>query len=718
FSCTNLPCFVIFRFVQLKMVNAPDIPVIVQAYSKNSDSITVEFTEVSGATSYILRAETDNFFSETPVSGSPGTVVQLQPYTDYQLSVMSVNSGGRSQPSETVSARTVVVAPMLNTTSPGNDSIVVSWLPVKNAVLYTLCIIQEGSSTRVKVNTTENTMTFYDLEAGATYCIKGTAWDPQGRTGDDLTVCQITRKHDTDEQVKERLSKPRFGAENYIAWTSNGRNCTSTDNSYCYITPLECGQNRSVSVTAYNTAGPIYNHISFSSLSLSDPCLPDKIWVEEPSPSNCLLKWDQVQLVEYYMAFIKRDDGTERSCNTTETTCQFFCACGYTYLVTVFPYNQAGSSPYANVQNYTTIPCCPDSVTIQMISTDTLEVMWSPVKGAEVYETTAAETRDTIHCNDTSPVCALSDLRCNTPYSVTVTPCSELRGCNRTCPSSTRETAPCPPEILDMTQANSSTYRVFITNPNTPNTNYNITAVGRYDAHICETRNSSCDLTQLSCGSAYEVTTVATTAAGRSLPGYSKLLETGPCCPTFVNVTQVTQALTNVTWSPGSGARSYVTSLSSSRGYAKCHTLDTHCLMGCITCSTNYSVTLEAISSTGHKSECSYHGFSSSPCCPTAIKIYRKANNSLRVYWRPLGPQISNYTVNLNGTGANYTCTAVDGNKYCDVQDDICGDVYTVVVAPEGPNGMKVNFCQPRTFSGGTYCKANSKTINYPDLLM
>lgn len=70
--------------------------------------------------------------------------------------------------------------------------------------------------------------------------------------------------------------------------------------------------------------------------------------------------------------------------------------------------------------------------------------------------------------------------------------------------------------------------------------------------------------------------------------------------------------MTNVTWPSGTGARSYITTLMSSRGHAKCHTLDTHCLMGCITCGTNYSVNLEAISSTGHKSECSYHGFSSS----------------------------------------------------------------------------------------------------------
>lgn len=59
--------------------------------------------------------------------------------------------------------------------------------------------------------------------------------------------------------------------------------------------------------------------------------------------------------------------------------------------------------------------------------------MWSPVKGAELYETTAAQTDDVIHCNDTAPVCALSDLSCNTAYSVTVTPCSDFRGCNQTC---------------------------------------------------------------------------------------------------------------------------------------------------------------------------------------------------------------------------------------------------------------------------------------------
>uniref|UniRef100_A0A3B1IZI5 Fibronectin type III domain-containing protein 7-like n=1 Tax=Astyanax mexicanus TaxID=7994 RepID=A0A3B1IZI5_ASTMX len=87
---------------------APDVPTIKTASSKESKSVTVEFVEVLGASSYILRAETSDgsFFSETYVSGSPGTVVGLQPYTDYTLSVMSVSSAGRSQPSESVQAKT------------------------------------------------------------------------------------------------------------------------------------------------------------------------------------------------------------------------------------------------------------------------------------------------------------------------------------------------------------------------------------------------------------------------------------------------------------------------------------------------------------------------------------------------------------------------------------------------------------------------------------
>ncbi|XP_023124685.1 fibronectin type III domain-containing protein 7 [Amphiprion ocellaris] len=692
----------------IEVTTAPEVPSIEEAYSKKSDSITVEFTEVAGATSYIVRAESrsGDFFSETSVGGSPGTVQQLQPYTDYILRVISVNSGRRSQPSLATENRTVVMAPDLETDAPTNNTINVTWPRVEHAVFYTLCLFQQGSSTRLKRNTTNTMVVFDNLTPGTLYCIKGTAWDAEGRIGDDLTVCQITRPP-TPDVTHVQMTQGRSlgiavywlsvqGARIYMALTSNGKNCSS-QNNYCFIIPAECGQNRSVSVIAYNDAGPSspsqpVNYITY-------PCPPEKIWVEEPTAGNCSVMWDSVPLVEHYIAYIKRDDGAEHSCNTTKTTCQFFCMCGYTYLTSVFPYNSAGSSLFAHVRNYTTIPCCPHDVTIKLVSTETLEIMWSPVKGSELYKTTAAETHDVIHCNDTSPVCALSDLKCNTGYAVTVTSCCELRGCNTTCKAHIHETAPCTPQIVSLTQINNSTYKVLITTPNTGDTNYTITATGRYDRHTCHSPNDRCELTQLPCGKTYEVTAVATSAVGKSLPGFSKILETGPCCPMYVNVTQVTQAMTNVTWSPGHGARSYIVALTSLRGHAKCHTLDTHCLMGCITCGTNYSVYLEAISSSGHKSECMYKGFSSSACCPTGVKLYRRSNNTLRVYWRSLGTQIYNHTVQLSGTRANNTCMAAAGSMYCDMEEGPCGDVYTVVVAPVGHDGVIVLFCQARWYS-------------------
>jgi len=78
-----------------------------------------------------------------------------------------------------------------------------------------------------------------------------------------------------------------------------------------------------------------------------------------------------------------------------------------------------------------------------------------------------------------------------------------------------------------MTQTYNSTFTVHFTTPNYPNTNYTITAFGRYGTHTCQSSNNSCQLTQLPCGSTYEVIAVATTTVGRSLPGFSKTLETG-----------------------------------------------------------------------------------------------------------------------------------------------------------------------------------------------
>ncbi|KAI7794727.1 putative fibronectin type III domain-containing protein 7-like [Triplophysa rosa] len=686
---------------------APDVPTIVMASSKQSQNITVEFSEVSGATSYILRAETNDgsFFYETPVPSSPGTVSNLQPYTDYTLSIMSVNDAGRSQPSISVEAKTVLPAPQFNTSSPSNSSILVRWEPVAHAVLYSLSIIRDGSYTQDRLNTTQTLVPFENLEPGTTYCMKGNAWSPENIPGDDFNVCQITRPPSTQitEMVVSSVSAagivvswdPAQGAQQYIALSSSGQNCSSTSNS-CTLSSLGCGETHLVEVTAINQAGPSVPSQPVQFISF--PCPPQPIWVEEVVAGNCSVMWNSVPHAEVYTTFIKSDDGIEEMCNSSQTSCQFSCHCGYSYIMTVFAHNQAGSSPPGPVLNYTTLPCCPENTTISLESWETLKIEWSPVRGADLYETRAVDASEVILCNDTAPVCALSDLTCNTRYSVVVIPCNDIRGCNLTCRPQTHETAPCMPEIMSVNHSNSSSVLVSWTSSNTA-ANYSVSMIGTVgDTHRCQSNGTSCQVPNLPCGSTYDVSITASSTAGESMPSYTVPLETAPCCPLSLSVGQVTQAVSNITWLPANGAQTYIVSLSSPRGNAQCHTMETECLMGCITCGTNYTVSLEAISRTGQKAECTFHGFSTSECCPMGIRLFRGTNNTLRVRWRSSSP-LTNYTAEVSGSQSTHTCSPLPGSNTCDVSEIVCGQVYTVVVAPLNQDGTKVQFCSRRTYS-------------------
>lgn len=93
-------------------------------------------------------------------------------------------------------------------------------------------------------------------------------------------------------------------------------------------------------------------------------------------------------------------------------------------------------------------PCCPSNFRAVPVSSDTVEVSWAPVRGAEMYETKAASGRGTVRCNDTATACTLSALRCNTRYNVTVYSFSEARGSNTSCASKYVATGMCIPTFL------------------------------------------------------------------------------------------------------------------------------------------------------------------------------------------------------------------------------------------------------------------------------
>ncbi|XP_048715861.2 fibronectin type III domain-containing protein 7 isoform X11 [Caretta caretta] len=612
---------IILAEAQTMQLTAPEIPAIDQAYSKLSNSITVEWAAVPGATSYLLTAQDGESFIETIVINSPGTVTGLKAATLYKITIRSINSGGRSLPSPSKKAKTVLAAPVLSVSSPSYDSIVVSWGAVYMAVGFSVSIMRsDGLGSMTKENTTHTSLVFTSLDPGTLYTIKAHAWNVNGIPGDDFTYNQITI-----------------------------------------------------------------------------PCAPGSITIEEDNPGKLSVSWSNVDLGDYYVVFVKSDDGLEVHCNTSHTQCHFQSDCGFTYFISVFAYNKAGQSPLGDVLNYTTAPCCPSDFYPVFVSSDTVEIVWSPVRGAEMYETKAVDGVGVVLCNDTATICILSALQCNTQYNITVYSYSEIRGSNTSCVSKYVATAPCSPEIKSISQDDLSIISVHW-QANNDETIYTVTARGEAGLWRCTSSGNSCSITDLPCGSVFSVSAVAITTAGQSLPSYSVPLETAPCCPNDLTVTQVMQSITNISWSVGAGAKTYITILESPKGPAKCHTLQNHCLLGCITCGTTYTVSLKVISETGLASDCTYQDYSSSACCPSGVKLYRLRNNGIRIYWRASAGLIK-YSTDLYGSKGNFTCTPTSGLSYCDVTEIPCGDVYTVVVSPVPEKGSKLTFCPKKIYS-------------------
>ncbi|NWW76641.1 FNDC7 protein, partial [Climacteris rufus] len=698
---------IILAETQIMQSTAPDTPVIDQAYSKLSNSITVEWRAVPGATSYLLTAQDGDSFVETVVKNSPGTLMGLKPATLYRISMRSINSGGKSQPSPFRKVKTVLAAPVLSVHSPSCDSIAVSWKAVHMAAGFCVSLMRsDGLGTMLKENTTNTSLVFTNLDPGTLYTIKAYAWNANGMPGDDFTYNQRTSPS-APADVKVALNSgalravvswmPAEGALTYSVTVSSGllKLRCNTSSASCMVPSLQCSSEYNVSVTAYNDGGSSKPTDAVSLKTV--PCAPVNISIGEDEPGHLLVSWSSVSFGHYYVVFVKSDDGLEVHCNTSHTQCHFQSDCGFTYFISVFAYNKAGQSPLGDVFNYTTAPCCPSDFRAVFTSSDTVRIAWAPGRGADLYETRAAGGSGAVLCSDTAPACTLSALQCNTPYNITVSSFSEARGSNASCVPQHVATAPCSPEIKNISKEGLSVISVQWQSNNEEAT-YVVTARGEAGLWHCTSTGNSCALTDLPCGSAFSVSAIARSPAGQSLPSYSIPIETAPCCPNDLILTQVTQSVTNISWSVGMGAQTYVTTLESPKGQAKCHTLQNYCLLGCISCGTNYTVSLKAISETGLTSSCTYQGYSSSACCPSGVKLYRLRNNGIRVFWRA-SDETTNYSADLRGSKGNFTCTPTSGLSHCDVTEIPCGDVYTVVVAPVTDKRPKLTFCPKKTYS-------------------
>ncbi|OXB68268.1 hypothetical protein ASZ78_016669 [Callipepla squamata] len=278
----------------------------------------------------------------------------------------------------------------------------------------------------------------------------------------------------------------------------------NTTNTSFVFSHLDPGTLYTIKAYAWSANGLPGDDFTYNQRTI--PCAPGNISIEEDERGNLLVSWSRVNFGHYYVVFVKSDDGLEVYCNTSRAQCYFQSDCGFTYFISVFAYNKAGQSPLGDVFNYTTAPCCPSDFRAVLVSSDTVEVSWAPVRGAEMYETKAASWRDTVLCNDTATACTLSALRCGTRYNVTVYSFSEARGSNTSCASKDVATGACCPSGVKLYRLGSNGIRVHW-RASEETVSYTTHLHGSKGTFTCTPSPglSYCDITEIPCGDVYTV---------------------------------------------------------------------------------------------------------------------------------------------------------------------------------------------------------------------
>ncbi|RJX40201.1 hypothetical protein D3P09_12650 [Paenibacillus pinisoli] len=111
----------------------PGMPVISEAVSNTSTTITVKWAAVTGTNGYDVEIN-------GAVSSNTSTTLNktgLTTNTDYTVRVRSKNAGGTGEWSQPVVVKTLLITPVLNGTS-ANDSITLNWAAITGASSYEL----------------------------------------------------------------------------------------------------------------------------------------------------------------------------------------------------------------------------------------------------------------------------------------------------------------------------------------------------------------------------------------------------------------------------------------------------------------------------------------------------------------------------------------------------------------------------------------------------
>ncbi|XP_073438965.1 uncharacterized protein [Dendrobates tinctorius] len=245
------------------------------------------------------------------------------------------------------------------------------------------------------------------------------------------------------------------------------------------------------------------------------------------------------------------------------------------------------------------------------------------------------------------------------------------------------------------------------------------------EQYYCNTINSSCNFTQLSCGLVYQATILAAGKLCSSTVSSAITFHTEPCVASNIDLQYHCGAdHTVVSWDAALGGVNYTASVSAHNGdVGYCSTVDTTCIVRGIQCGQVYSVTVESIGTECSSRALSPHLTRTGPCVPQNVSVVVDCQTNVAAISWGSTPGSINYTALVTTSdGEVHTCHTTSTD--CNITGLSCGVTYTVGVTAyndqcRGESSPDVELitapCAPEHVHAETDCATNALVITWKE---
>ncbi|XP_026111092.1 fibronectin type III domain-containing protein 7-like [Carassius auratus] len=694
---------------------APCLPqnIYTTANCASISSAVITWHEAAGAKTYIVEARGNRKdFYNCSSANTSCTLTDLECGESLSVWIVATNGDCTTDPVLGEVAETAPCAPVRVgvTRDCAANHVIASWQALQAGSLYT-AVLQDEHGPRVNCSTSSNNCTFTDLLCGMNYNLTVTRNDGQCRSLPSSSIqiqsapCDpqnITTVLQCDTNTANVTWAASAGANGYTAIATDRQqqrlaSCHSMGTS-CQLTSLPCGMRLNVTVQADGTT--CNSSSQPKAVVETAPCIPTRVAAALNCTSNIAsITWYSALGATWYLVKVESSQGYKTSCNNTVTQCDIpNLQCGQEYSITVMGMNGVCMGPASQPVTLVSAPCHNTGIQASLdCRSNSALISWTPGNGSLSFNATLQSLQDPQkhNCFTNGSSCNIGSLPCGQHYNICIT------GYGQTCSTSSKalvtlDTAPCVPTQVNVSlSCGSDTASVSWAASSGLVSYYTVTAVDDNGRTLTSNSNrTSCDISGLSCGQAYNVSVTAMSVDCTGQRSEVRRISTAPCAPQSV-VSQLLDCRTGdvqISWQSSKGAQIYYAQAKSTVKTLVCNSTSTSCIIPAICCGQTHNITVVAVANSCSSNTSVASQVTAAPCDPQNITTVLQCDtNTANVTWAA-------------SAGANgYTAIATDRQQQ---RLASCHSMGTSCQLTSLPCGMRLNVTVQ---ADGTTCNSSSQ---------